>query len=147
MTLKRNIKNNKRYNIYIFNTCILDIIFKLGFTSVSRQTVTRYYNYCSERECEFLIHSIILKCMSFNIIISFWGSFSEKMHKIEQPNCRFFWQKVTIERDLLIKKLYTRTILAPNLYDAPHLPVSSCFQWWHAVCYYNINLISMDMSL
>lgn len=52
--------------------------------------------------------------MSFNIIISFWGSFSEKMHKIEQPNCRFFWQKVTIERDLLIKKLYTRTILAPN---------------------------------
>lgn len=96
MTLKRNIKNNKRYNIYIFNTCIIVIIFKLGFTSVSRQTVTRYYNYCSERE--FLIHSIILKCMSFNIIISFWGSFSEKMHKIEQPNCRFFWQKVTIER-------------------------------------------------
>lgn len=146
MTLKRNIKNNKRYNIYIFNTCIIVIIFKLGFTSVSRQTVTRYYNYCSERE--FLIHSIILKCMSFNIVISFWGSFSEKMHKIEQPNCRFFFTKgYNWKSHLLIKKLYTRTILAPNLYDAPHLPVSSCFQWWHAVYYYNINLISMDMSL
>lgn len=142
MTLKRNIKNNKRYNIYIFNTCIIVIIFKLGFTSVSRQTVTRYYNYCSERE--FLIHSIILKCMSFNIIISFWGSFNEKMYKIERHNCIYFWQKVTFERVIFwLRNNILERFQLLTLYDAPHLPFSS----WHAVCYYNINLISMDMSL
>lgn len=143
MTLKRNIKNNKRYNIYIFNTCIIVIIFKLGFTSVSRQTVTRYYNYCSERE--FLIHSIILKCMSFNIIISFWGSFNEKMYKIEQHNCRFFWQKVTIER--VIFWLRNNILERYKLLTCTMRPICLSPPSWHAVCYYNINLISMDMSL